>query len=487
MKSCKSLVLFTFLAFVGCGSDDASPAANDAGPTDTGLGTDAATDAPSSEVAVDSSSDASPDAVVGMEKPAVVPLSASGHDRIFGLAWDPSGAAVYATGSISDAVGADADTAFYVAKIKTDGSLDNSFGTSGVVRKNVIAKKGGEVARGIVVQKSGKIVVAGAVEHAGATDDRDRDLALVRFTADGKVDTTFGTDGVAIFDLSDGELVGTTYVADSQWGLSVLPDDKLVVSGRQKAVGRTDTDYAVLKLTADGARDTTFGTNGLFTLDIDNTNADPRGVTLLDGGAMVLAGYFKDKDNITRPMLAKIKAEGVLDTTFGKNGVFGEVVLASATEAYGAVLQGTSFVTIGYGRGSTTESLDWISLRVTAAGALDKTFGKDGVVRVDVAGQNDNGRALTVLPDQRILAVGGGRPTSTNADAMLLLLERDGVPDTKFGTGGYRLFDLGGPNDFFWAAEVSPKKDLVVLGGVRGVDATTTDDDDSAIFFLRIP
>lgn len=494
MTKRRILSLLPLLAapLAACGGDDPPATAEDVGAdtaVDTGAAetADSGTDSGSTDSATDAPIDAPTDAPIGTAKPVVLALSGAGHDRIFGLAWDPSGNAVYATGAISDTVGADADTAFFVAKIKTDGTLDTSFGVGGVARKNVIAKKGGEVARGIVVQKSGKIVIAGTVEHAGATDDRDRDVALVRFGADGKVDSTFGTDGVAIFDLSAGELVGTTYVADSQWGLSLFSDDKLLVTARQKATGRTDTDFVAMKLTADGAKDSSFGTGGVFSLDIDNTSADPRGATILEGGAVVLSGYFRDKDSIVRPMLAKLKPEGVLDTSFGKAGVFSDIILASTTEAYGATLQGTSFVTIGYGRATSTESLDWISLRVTSAGVLDKTFGKDGIVRVDVAGQNDNGRALTTLPDQRILAVGGGRTTSTNADAMILLLGKDGAPETTFGAGGYQLHDLGGPNDFFWAAEVSPKKDLVAIGGVRGVDTTGTDDDDATIHFLVVP
>ncbi|MBK7401629.1 MAG: hypothetical protein IPJ34_36595 [Myxococcales bacterium] len=468
----------------GCGGDDPAPAETDSGTLDTGVA-DGSSDSPT-EAGADVA-DATPDTPTSDPKPVVLALSAAGHDRLFGLAWDATGDAVYGTGAISDAAGADADTAFFVVKMKADGSVDKSFGVDGIARKNVIAKKGGEVARGIVVQSSGKIVVAGTVEHAGATDDRDRDLALVRFTTDGKVDTTFGTEGVVVLDLSPGELAGTTYLADGQWGLSVFPGDQLLVTGSLKATGRTDTDFALVKLSADGARDKTFGTDGLFTLDIDNTSASPRTATILTDGSAVLSGYYRDKDSIVRPVLAKVKPDGTADKTFGKDGVFNDVILPSATEAYGAALQGTSFVTVGYGRATATESLDWLSLRVTAGGALDKTFGKDGVARLDLAGQNDNGRALVVLPDQRILLVGGGRPTATNSDAMVALLSKDGLPDTTFGTNGVRTYDLGGVNDFFWAVAVSPKKDRIALGGVRGVDATTTEDDESAILMLPLP
>ncbi|HBH81671.1 MAG TPA: hypothetical protein DDY39_17740, partial [Nitrospira sp.] len=61
-------------------------------------------------------------------------------------------------------------------------------------------------------------------------------------------------------------------------GLTLLPGDKLLLIGGKAADGadRSDSDYAVLKLTANGTRDNTFGTNGLVTLDIGKGNDNPR-------------------------------------------------------------------------------------------------------------------------------------------------------------------------------------------------------------------
>ena len=67
--------------------------------------------------------------------------------------------------AIADGADTNTDFAFMVAKFKPDGSLDNTFGTNGVAKKNVVVGKAGEVARGIIVQSTGKIVIAGTVDH----------------------------------------------------------------------------------------------------------------------------------------------------------------------------------------------------------------------------------------------------------------------------------------------------------------------------------
>lgn len=416
--------------------------------------------------------------------PIIIPISDTGHDRFFGVAFDPQGN-IYATGVTSSSTEATADYAMIVARFLPTGQLDPSFGTNGVATHNVAVGTNGEVARGIVVQSTGKVVIAGAVEHAGATDARDRDIAAVRFNTDGTLDKTFGTEGVAILDLSEGEVVGNSYVADSQWGLSLFSDDALLITGAQKAPGRTDTDFAVVRLNADGAFDAGFGTNGVATLDINQQGASPRTGTILPDGSVVMAGYTRDADDIVSPVLFKLTSKGELDPSFGVGGVFNQIVLPSVTETYGAALQGTSFVTAGYGRSTPAESLDWISLRITSNGTLDTTYGTDGVARVDVAGFSDNARGLVTLPDNRVMLIGGGRPTTENADAMIGILTPDGKPDTTFAAPGYKLYDMGGAGDFFWGIALSPSQKLAAIVGVKGV-GMAAGNDDAALLLLPV-
>lgn len=407
-------------------------------------------------------------------KPQVLALSAAGHDRLLGAAYGPQGT-FYATGIVADGTDATADFKTVVARFTADGALDKTFGQGGYAVHNVIAGAGGEIARGIVVQQSGKVVVSATVEHAGASDPRDRDIAVLRFNTDGTLDRSFGTDGVAILDLSDGEVSGDSYVADSTWGLTAYPDGRLLVSAAQKRAGATDTDFAVIRLTAEGAPDKGFGTDGVFTLDVNNRSASPRNTALLPDGGIVSGGYMND-GGVVKPVVFKLTSDGKLDTSFGTAGVFSQAVLAAVTEVYAIGLQGTSLVTVGYGRGAANESLDWVSLRFTEKGALDTSYGTGGLTRLDVAGFNDNGRHLVVLPDRRVMLVGGGRPAETNVDGMIAVLTPDGQKDTSFSPTGYKLYDFGGTSDFFWGAALSPDKTRVALVGAKSSGMTGNDD-----------
>ncbi len=474
---------FVLLAGVGAGCSGGGTAAPGADatsevPAEGGVLADAApVDAPPSDSAAE-------------VKPTIHALSPAGHDRLFSATFDAQGN-LFAIGSIAAGTAAIDDHESIVVKLLPTGALDKTFGKDGIAKLNLAVGTGGEVARGLVVQSTGKIVIAATVEHvAPGSDPRDRDLAVARFNADGTVDTAFGVNGVVLLDLSDGELVGTTYVADTQWGLNLFSDDRLLVTGALKATGRTDTDFAVVKLTANGERDATFGTNGLATLDINRQSASPKEATLLADGSVVASGYNRDADGLVSPVLYKLTPAGQLDTTFGVNGVFNEIVLPFQAEIYGVSQQGTRFVTAGYGKDNAQATVDWVSLRILANGKRDLTYGTNGIARVDLAGQNDNARSIATLPDNRVLLLGSGRSTAANGDAMLVMLTADGSPDTTFAPLGRRVYDLGGPGDAFWGAALSPDKKRVAVVGVKGAntnaDAGAVGNDDGAVLILPL-
>ncbi len=426
--------------------------------------------------------------------PKTFDITAGGNDRFYGVAFDADDN-IYAVGVTSAGFDATADYATVVAKFTPEGALDQSFGDHGYAIRNVAVGLAGELARGIALQSNGKIIVSETVEHKDAADARDRDIAVLRFNADGTKDTGFGVDGIKIIDLSDGVLVGTSYLADSAWGLGVYPDDRIVVSGGLVAASKTDTDFALVRLSKDGAFDSTFGVNGVFTLDTligeqpVSNNASPRNLTILPGSQGIIgAGYQPVPGADTKPVVYRVTNAGKLDKTFGVDGVFSESVLPEQTETYAAVAQSDgSLVTTGYGRELSTETTDIVSLRLKPDGTRDTSYGNGGLVRLDVGGFGDNSRKLIVLPNDHIVLVGGGRPTSADVDGVVVALTPDGQPDLDFSATGFKTFDLGGPADFLWGVALSPSQTRVVAVGIKGATANTSNDDAALLVLKLVP
>jgi uncharacterized delta-60 repeat protein len=113
------------------------------------------------------------------------------------------------------------DSDFALATYNNDGSLDVGFGTGGKVTTNL---GGIEAARGVVLDAAGRIIVAGSTCNARARPCYETsDFALVRYGADGSLDTNFGTRGIVTTDFGGNDGAGGIAVQKS--------DGKIVVGG----------------------------------------------------------------------------------------------------------------------------------------------------------------------------------------------------------------------------------------------------------------
>ena len=418
-------------------------------------------------------------------------LSATEADRFLAVTATP-GNQYYAVGftTVAD------DSQMALARFGSIGGLDASFGSNGIATVNVAVGTGkkAELARAVVVQSDGKIVIAGVFEHdTAATGDaaRDTDIAIARFDTTGQLDPTFGTNGIRRLDLSIGTASGTAFRSDTVWGLTLLTGDSLLIVGGKRAEGpgRTDNDYAVMKLTSNGTVDTTFGTNGLVTLDIGAGNDNPRTAIVQPDGKIVVSGHTSDAGVITT-VLFRLLPDGQFDSSFGRDGVVNVALLAFVAEAYDVALQGQHLVIAGYGRDTSAGTVDIISARFLTDGTWDKTYGDGGVAAIDAAGQDDRSRTLKVLPDQRVLIIGQGKPTTTSQDGAVVLLTPNGQPETKLNDNGVALIDFGGATDALFGLALSPDMTKAVAVGWKGVpttESTPTNNDDARIVRFPLP
>ena len=189
------------------------------------------------------------------------------------------------------------DTDFAVTRYNTDGSLDTSFGTGGIVTTPIGA--GDDAAESIVLQSDGKIVVG------GWTVGSDNDFAVVRDNSDGSLDTSFGTGGKVTAAIGVGD--------DRAYDVSLQADGKILVTGRSDM--GTSYDFSLLRYNADGSLDTTFGTGGVVTTDV-GSNAD-YGYSVLQksDGTILVAGHTSN--GITSDFgLVRYNADGSLYGNF---------------------------------------------------------------------------------------------------------------------------------------------------------------------------
>ena len=188
-----------------------------------------------------------------------------------------------------------------VIQLNTNGLLDTSFGDSGMKLINA----GGAIMRSrseFIIDPQGKIIVVG-------DNGDDGDFVIARLNADGSFDTKFGNNGIAIIDIPTDRAEG---------GIALTRLGKIIVLG---TINSNSNDRMVaFQLNNDGSLDTAFGTNGSTIVSVSNNDFGEGGITIDSWGNIYLYGTESEANN-NEIILARLKPNGLLDITFGNNGI----------------------------------------------------------------------------------------------------------------------------------------------------------------------
>lgn len=310
------------------------------------------------------------------------------------------------------------------------GDLDVTFGTKGMALYDdpIQGAMSNEEGRGMAIQPDGKIVVAGYVLSAAPVF---ASALVLRFTASGVLDSTFGTNGVVTFDPATGFKDG--------WAVSIQADGKIVVVGDS---GLPNPNVILARLNTDGTLDSTFGTGGVASIDINDSDYGYAVVIQADGKIVVAGQTSIATDRYA--LVLRCNSDGTLDGAFGVNGI---VTYDSPgwDGANGVAIQSDDKIVVT-GRTSPpypdVSLTDVLVLRLNGDGTPDNAFGTDGVATFDLV--YEEGMSAVIQPDGKIVIVGGVWGYSSAQNAVLVLrYKNDGTLDDSFGTGGVVTYKPG--------------------------------------------
>ena len=112
-----------------------------------------------------------------------------------------------------------------------------------------------EFVTALALQPDGKIVAAGQTRRPGRISPRDFDFAVVRYNADGSLDTTFSGDGY--------DIIRFTESYDAPSSALVQPDGKIVVAGVKDASDPNISRAVLVRYNGDGSLDASFNRTGV--------------------------------------------------------------------------------------------------------------------------------------------------------------------------------------------------------------------------------
>ncbi|MCB0641201.1 MAG: T9SS type A sorting domain-containing protein, partial [Phaeodactylibacter sp.] len=220
-----------------------------------------------------------------------------------------------------------------ILRYDTDGIWEVNFGTNGIAENNHAR---GCTALGL--QSDGRIVSNGLFINDTVMTPEALEFAVLRFTKEGVIDSTFGTNGLRSINIGE---------SDQGLDLWVQPDDKILLTGTS---GIDEViKSSIIRLTADGQLDPSFGDNGIYTFDFGNTLTVCRRLRQQPDGKIIATGRTSNlnSDDPAQLFVLRLLADGQPDPSFGENGA---VLLPTDpdTESEGrAIVADLTTITVG--------------------------------------------------------------------------------------------------------------------------------------------
>jgi uncharacterized delta-60 repeat protein len=263
-----------------------------------------------------------------------------------------------------------------VIRFNANGEVDSDFGENGAA---VVRTSGRfENPQSLLLQANGDIVVAGYVEH----EDYTWDIFIAQFNHNGTLKSSFGEAGSVVLPVANEPL------PNQQERVAILPganDQLLVFSNRMGNAG--NSDFAITRLNPDGTLDATFGVAGTkltpITVGSHDTITD---AVLLESGKILVLGQSQGND-----VLVRYNPDFQLDKSFDGDGiVFRDIFERGVT----LVHQSSGHSVIAF----QTTDLDFGLTRFDSLGAQDFEFGEFGLAKINFSDSVSGAVANNIVP-----------------------------------------------------------------------------------------
>jgi uncharacterized delta-60 repeat protein len=323
-----------------------------------------------------------------------------------------------------------------IARMDFNGELDPTFNPPGGANLFISS---------VALDGSGRIVAGGAFTSMNGVP-RAR---VARLQSDGTLDTSFfpgaGADGTV-------------------WAVALQPDGRVVIAGEFANFNGIPRSH-IARLNRDGSLDATFDP-GPGPDDVINAMA------LQADGRILIGGAFLNVDATSRVHVARLNADGSLDTAFDPGYGADDVVYTLAIQVDNKILMGGSFHNVG------ALSRNGV-VRLNTNGTVDQSFDPGN-------GADDTVYSITVQPDSNIILGGTFKSYNQTRRVALARIFSSGSLDTSFMDTAYNQF--AGLINHYWDPAVEPANfifstalqndgNIIIGGGFTRVGGGFTRDD----------
>jgi uncharacterized delta-60 repeat protein len=336
-------------------------------------------------------------------------------------------------------------TPFLIIRYNTDGSIDSSFGTSGVTgNSNDLSE-----VFGLAIQQDDAILALG---HTAS------DIKLVKYKKDGRLDSSFGSNGAIITNVGKNDIPVEVLIQ---------PDGKIVAGGYIINQPNEARQSFLIRYLSDGSLDKSFGKKGIIILgevDGDKSFAIVNDIALQPNGQILMSAIF----NVG--VVYRFNTDGSLDSSFGMQGkaAFQQSdSMVKSFVAYSLVVQADGKI-VGGGTAwnkiyNPTKNY-MAAARLNTDGSIDSSFGNNGLQHVIFGKDASHSTNVLLQKDAKIITTGWEHNDGyTHGYFALARFKENGNLDSTFGEDGLQTTSI---DDLDYSSSSSLQKDeKIILGG----------------------
>lgn len=336
---------------------------------------------------------------------------------------------ILVSGANSDLIWGTNELSFLI-KLDSTGHHDNTFGTDGNIVPFIQSGYRIDNHR-IQILADGKIMSMVTLYKDNAFGVYK--VVLLRYNADGSLDQTFGAGGKA----------------ESQTGYSIqgktlliTTGGKIVVGGTYRSPDNTTVKMSVLRFLSNGAKDTSFDSDGKVEIDFGPHSAYLNTLAMQSDGKLIAGGEFilQTPPDIWAGGLVRLDENGQLDISFGTNGKLNTSILGSKIQTvdYMTCLPDDRIVFTGHSYVPAQAQLINLA-QVMPDGSFDSNFGSNGLVSY-MTNKVYPASGLISLPDHKTVL-------TSRFYGTFFRFDQDGSFDESFGNSGKIEPDMLGLQD----------------------------------------
>ncbi len=361
-------------------------------------------------------------------------------------------------------------------RYKTDGNIDSSFGTSGIVSIDDTAF----VFHSALMQSDNKIILVGDKYSGGEFPENN--IALIRLNSNGFIDNGFGVEGMVLLNAS-----GTNGFGNAA---AILSNGSIVVAGKDYE----NFDIIVVqRVLTNGSIDNAFGINGRKLINLGMQETGVGSMALQADGKILIGGYVADQNGLSGFFCLRLLNNGEIDNGFANNGVYKTPPAAvSFIELYSLLTASDDKIILsGFVTNPSGITGSAAVVKLLSNGSTDNSFNGTGLNFYYKSLDNDSTfifpYAAAVHPDSSLYITGEAYNQSNEQQPFIIRIKQNGSIDSTLAVDGSGWYRIGSANSKVYANDIfiNSSDSTLFIGGAK---TTTGNNDDLLIAaYKRLP